>query len=63
MISVNEVANRLGVSYDTITDLCRAGLLQSFKVNRRRLISVASFEAFVAIKLREQAALSSPSSQ
>lgn len=54
-LGVQEVANRLGVGKDAVFDLCRRGKLQSLRVGRRRVVSAASFEAFVAAGLREQA--------
>lgn len=46
-VSVAESAKRIGVSHSTAKTLCRAGELRSFRVGRRRLVSLAAIAAYI----------------
>ena len=46
--SVEETANLLGVSIDTVTKLINSGKLRSFKAERRRLISATALTEYIA---------------
>lgn len=54
-LSVGAVALRLGVSRQTVYEEIRGGRLRSFRMGRRRLISVESLIEFIA--WREQEAM------
>lgn len=53
--SIDQAAARLGVSKTTFEALVAAGQIKSFRVGRRRLISRAALEAFVARQERKAA--------
>ncbi len=46
-VSVAESAKRLGVSHSTAKTLCRVGDLRSFRVGRRRLVSLAAIAEYI----------------
>jgi excisionase family DNA binding protein len=46
-LSIEEAAERIGVSADLVRNLATAGTIPSAKVGRRRVIPVAGLEAFI----------------
>lgn len=50
-LSVDEAAERLGVSRRTLASLVHGGEIRSIKVKRRRLIPVEALEQYVERKL------------
>lgn len=55
-LSVEETAEALGVSSQTVHRLIAAGKLPSFRVERRRLIRPSDLEAYVAERVGHDAA-------
>jgi excisionase family DNA binding protein len=46
--SVKEVADRLGVSTDTLDRLAKQGAFDFVKLNRRKMISETAIESYIA---------------
>jgi len=53
-LSIDDAAEAIGTSRQTIYDLINAGELDSFKQGRRRLISTAAIQRFIEKKEAEE---------
>ena len=51
-ITASEAASRLGVSTARVAQLCKAGLLDSWKIGRTRMVSLESVETRASEKTR-----------
>ncbi len=56
LLTVDETIRRLRVGRTTIHELVQRGELASIKIGRRRLFPETAVAAFIARKLREEAA-------
>lgn len=52
-LSMNDAADRLGISRRTLDTLCAAGEVTSIKVGRRRLVPVGALDAYIRRKADE----------
>lgn len=53
LLSVQEVADRLGVSFWTVYRMARSGQLASVRIGRRRLFAMEDLEELIRVTRRE----------
>jgi excisionase family DNA binding protein len=56
VLTVDQVAERLGISRWKVHDLIRSRTLASFKIGRCRRISEAAVDAYVSLRTEQEAA-------
>lgn len=47
-VSLPKAGRHIGVSHSKVKELCRSGELRSFRVGRRRLVSLDAIREFIA---------------
>ncbi|MDX3136605.1 helix-turn-helix domain-containing protein [Streptomyces europaeiscabiei] len=56
VLTVDQVAERLGISRWKVHDLIRSRVLASFKIGRCRRISATAVDAYISLRTEQEAA-------